>query len=137
MIKEVNIGGRKCRLKSSAAIPRIYREKFGEDLIVGMSEIFNYSNLKRKLNEELKAKAEAEGTEFEPTDDNLPAKHIETLENFAYILHKHGDPSQSDDVEDWLEQYDLTDIYDIFPELINIWIEENKQTSTAKKKSGK
>lgn len=137
MIKDIEIGGKVCRLKSSAAIPRIYRQFFNKDLLMDMNSIFEYSALKAKLNRELKAKAKKEGEEFEPINDNLLPEHIETLENLTYILHKHGDPSQPDDIDEWFEQFEMLDIYDAFPAVINMWTEENKQLVTAKKKNAK
>ena len=62
-------------------------------------------------------------------------EHIETLENLTYILHKHGDPSQPDEIEEWFEQFEMLDIYDAFPSVINMWAEENKQLVSAKKKN--
>ncbi len=134
MVKEIKIGGKKCRLKSSAAVLRAYRMTFGEDLIVGMNNMFQYIMLQKKLNVELKAQAEASNTEFEPVNTGITSEHIKTLENFLYILHKQGDPNQPDNIDDWLDQFGLSDIYEAFPTVIDIWLAENKQVASAKKK---
>lgn len=136
MVKEVKIGGKKCRLKSSAAVVRMYREKFKEDVIVAMNEIFMSIAQRSQINKEIEEAAKKEGKEAKKVSEDLLPEHTKTLENFAYILHKNGDPSQPDEITEWLEQFGLTGIYDIFSELIDIWIEENKQIATAKKKSG-
>lgn len=114
MEKILNIGGIDCRLKSSAAIPRLYRLKFGEDLIIDMSNLFN--NVKKN-------------------NGQLLADDIAILEQFCYICHKHGDETQPNSIEEWLEQFeDSNAIYLVLNELIELWGAEVKQESTAKKK---
>ena len=65
---------------------------------------------------------------------NLPIDSLEMFENIAFLMHKHGDPSQPADIEEWLEQFAMLDIYKILPEIVEMWNVENKQTSTGKKK---
>ena len=135
MEKELLIGGRRCRLKSSAAIPRIYRQLFNSDLLVEIDEIYQYSSSRKRLNKELEAKAASEGMEFEPVSENLLPEHITTLENLMYVMNKYGDPEQPDDIKSWLDQFDVFDVYNALPEVLKMWNEERKQTSRAKKKS--
>lgn len=136
MVKEVKIGGKKCRLESSAAVVRLYREKFKEDLIISMNDIFTSTAQRMRTNKEIEEAAKQEGKEAVKISEDFLPEHIRTLENFAYILHKNGDPSQPDEVTEWLKQFGLTAVYDTFPTLIDIWIEENKQIAIAKKKNG-
>ena len=112
MEKTITISGKECTFKSSAALPRLYRSKFGRDIFVDLS----------KLEKEAK-KGEA-----------LPPSSLELFENIAYIMHKHGDPGQPDDIEKWLEQFETFDIYLVLPEIIKLWQLENITTSVAKKK---
>lgn len=65
---------------------------------------------------------------------NLPIDSLEMFENIAFLMHKHGDPSQPSDIEEWLEQFSMLDIYKILPEIVEMWNVENEQTSTGKKK---
>ena len=123
MVKNVEIGGVSCRFKSSAAIPRMYRLKFGRDLFVDMNKLIKQV----KANEENK---EEEGS-------NLPIESLEMFENIAFLMHKHGDPSQPSDIEEWLDQFDMLDVYQVLPEIAEMWNIENKQTSVSKKKAGK
>ena len=64
----------------------------------------------------------------------IPAASLETFENIAYIMHKHGDASQPDDINEWLEQFETFDIYKVLPEILTLWNLENVTTSVAKKK---
>lgn len=112
MEKIISVSGKECTFKSSAALPRLYRAKFGRDIFVDLS----------RLEKEMKRK------------DTLPSSSLEIFENIAYIMHKHGDPSQPSDIEKWLEQFDTFDVYMVLPELLKLWNIENITTSTAKKK---
>lgn len=113
MINKIFIGNKKVSIKMSAAIPRLYRMKFNEDIITGMFDMFD------RLSKE---------------GGNFNSKEIEMLENLCYICHKQADPNQPDDVVDWLSQFGNEDIYNTFGDLIDAWIESNKTLSEAKKK---
>lgn len=114
MEKVIKIGGIDCRLKTSAAIPRLYRLKFNEDLIVDFGDLVE---------------------DVKKNDGTLSPEGITTLEQFCYICHKYGDPSQPDDILEWLEQFDSdTAIYSVLNDLIGLWNVENEQKSRAKKK---
>lgn len=115
MEKVLMIGGIECRLKTSAALPRLYRLKFGEDLIIGFQKLFEETG-------------RSEGA--------LSPESINTLEQFAYICNKYADPSQPDNIVEWLEQFDNdAAIYMVMRDLIDLWSDENDQASTAKKNS--
>ena len=139
MKKTVIINGIECKLKSSAAIPRIYRLKFGRDIFVDMTKLQKQISAQEKLVKELREQAEAEGKEFDEEEigSSLPISSLEMFENIAFLMHKHGDPSQPSDIEEWLEQFETFDIYEILPEILEMWNLENRQLSTPKKKSEK
>lgn len=139
MKKTVIINGIECKLKSSAAIPRIYRLKFGRDIFVDMTKLQKQISAQEKLMKELREQAEAEGKEFDEEEigSSLPISSLEMFENIAFLMHKHGDPSQPSDIEEWLEQFETFDIYEILPEILEMWNLENRQLSTPKKKSEK
>lgn len=139
MKKTVIINGIECNLKSSAAIPRIYRFKFGRDIFVDMTKLQKQISAQEKLMKELREQAEAEGKEFDEEEigSSLPISSLEMFENIAFLMHKHGDPSQPSDIEEWLDQFETFDIYEILPEILEMWDLENRQLSTPKKKSEK
>ena len=116
MEKTVLIEGKEIKLKSSAALPRIYRFKFGRDLF---SDFYKIQKDAKK----------------EDDQSVLPASLMEIFENIAYLMAKHADPSQPDTIEEWLEQFsNAFSVYKILPDVMEMWTEENKQTVTAKKK---
>ena len=126
MRKMITISGIECEFKSSAAIPRMYRLKFGRDIFVDMEKLQKQVKKQEKLKEE--------GIE---ESSSLPIDSLEMFENIAFLMHKHGDPSQPSDIDEWLEQFDVFSIYEVLPEILEMWNLENKQTSTPKKKNGK
>lgn len=126
MKKTLTISGIECHFKSSAAIPRMYRLKFGRDIFVDMQ------NLKKQIEAQEKLKKETEG-EVEST---LPIDSLEMFENIAFLMHKHGDPSQPAEIDEWLEQFETFSIYEILPDILEMWGLENKQMSSPKKEKG-
>lgn len=126
MRKTITISGIECEFKSSAAIPRMYRLKFGRDIFVDMEKLQKQVDKQERL--------KADGIE---ESSSLPIDSLEMFENIAFLMHKHGDPSQPTDIDEWLEQFDVFSIYEVLPEILEMWNLENKQTSTPKKKTGK
>lgn len=116
MLKTIQIGDKEVLFKSSAAIPHIYRRKFCRDIFIDMDQ------LQKGLNRKKSGAAE------------LTLDSLEMFENLAYCFAKHADPSVPEDVESWLEQFETFDIYNILPQLIEMWTLENKTTGTLKKK---
>ena len=139
MRKTIIIDGKECEFKSSAAIPRMYRLKFGRDIFVDMQRIKNDMDAQNRLKEDLKKKAEKNGEEFDESqfESYLPVKSLEIFENIAFLMHKHGDPSQPSEIEAWLDQFETFDIYEVLPEILELWNKENKQMSKPKKGKGK
>ncbi len=130
MTKEITIGGKIYKFKSTAAIPRMYRMKFNRDIFVDMER------LARDMEDsEKKQGAERETTETgDKGNSSLPISSLEMFENIAYLMNKHGDPSQPSDINEWLDQFDTFNIYEILPEILELWNLNNKGTSVSKKK---
>ena len=126
MRKTIEISGIECNFKSSAAVPKMYRMKFGKDIFVDLTNLKNQLDLQKKIKEET-----GEDSSL------LPIDSLEMFENIAYIMHKHGDPAQPSDELEWLEQFETFDIYEVLPEILEMWEKENKQLSTAKKENEK
>lgn len=119
MEKYIEINGKKCLFKTSAAIPRIYRIKFNRDIFVDM----------QRLADDLKKQKKGKST--------IPIKSLEMFENIAFLMSRHGDPSQPSNINDWLDQFETFDIYKILPEILELWGIENSQMSKQKKKTVK
>ena len=116
MTKTVNIDGKEVLFKASAAIPRIYRLRFHRDI---------YKDLK-----DLNA-AVGDGN---PDASGLDTFSLELFENIAYIMAKHADPSIPDTPEDWLDGFNTFSIYQVLPEIIQLW-GLNVQTDVTSKKN--
>jgi len=65
--------------------------------------------------------------------------HVRFLGGKAVVipLTYPTDPDQPDDINEWLDQFETFDIYEILPEIMEMWKSENKQMSVPKKKRGK
>lgn len=114
--RNIEIDGKEVTFKASAAIPRIYRLKFGRDI---------YRDL---------ASLEKSVGENEEGESNLDLFSLEMFENIAYVMAKHADPSIPDSPEEWLDEFNTFSIYQILPQLIELWGLNVKTDAEAKKK---
>ena len=139
MRKTLIIDGKECHFKSSAAIPRIYRIKFKRDIFKDLTQINKQVKVQEKLKTEKKKECKEKGVPFDESEfeSDLPINSLEMFENIAYVMHKHGDPSQPDDINEWLDQFRVFDIYQILPDIVEMWQVENTQMSTPKKANEK
>ena len=104
MTKKIQIDGKDVVFKASAAIPRIYRLKFHRDI---------YKDL-RDLEKAVSSSSEEES--------NLDLFSLEMFENIAYIMAKHADPTTvPDSPEEWLDEFSTFSIYQVLPEIIELW----------------
>ena len=116
MMKTIEIDGKEVIFKASAAIPRLYRMKFGRDIFKDLM------NLQKSLEEK-----ENEGM-------NLDVFSLELFENIAYTMAKHGDKNVPDTPEEWLDEFNTFSIYQVLPELIELWGMNIKTEIESKKK---
>lgn len=116
MIKrEIEICGKKIPFRSSATIPRLYRAKFKRDIFKDLN----------RLEKSYKGKKE-DGDEFEIED-------LEIFENVAYVMAYHADNSIPSDIDEWLDQFDMFSIYEVLPQILELW-GENMLTDVKAKK---
>ncbi len=116
MEKKIEIDGKQVPFRASAAIPRIYRMKFGRDI---------YKDL-RQLEKSMDAEDE--------NDSQLDSFSLEMFENIAFVMAKHADPSIPDTTEEWLDEFNTFSIYQVLPEIIKLW-GLNLQTDIEAKKN--
>ena len=114
--KNVEIDGKQVSFKASAAIPRIYRMKFNRDIY-----------------KDLQALEKSLGNNDEK-ESKLDLFSLEMFENIAFVMAKHADPSIPDTPEDWLDGFNTFSIYQVLPELIELWGLNVKTDVQAKKK---
>ena len=104
MIKrEIEICGKKIHFRSSATIPRLYRAKFKRDIFKDLSKLENSYVGTQK-----------DGAEFQIDD-------LEIFENVAYIMAYHADNSIPSTIEEWLDQFDMFSIYEVLPQILELW----------------
>ena len=116
MIKQIEIDGKQVSFKASAAIPRIYRMKFQRDIY-----------------KDLKALERSIGDNSEESS-NLDMFSLEMFENIAFVMAKHADASIPNTPEEWLDGFNTFSIYQVLPQLIELW-GLNVQTDVEAKKN--
>ena len=115
LIKNLEIDGKQVPFKASAAIPRIYRIKFGRDIYKDLSGL-----------------EKAVGKDKEESS-SLDLFSLEMFENIAYVMAKHADTTIPDTPEEWLDEFNTFSIYQILPQLIELWGLNVKTDVEAKK----
>ena len=102
--KKSEIDGQEVEFRASAAVPRLYRIKFGRDI---------YKDLRQ---------LESNVGENEEDNSNLDLFSLEMFENIAFIMAKHADPKGvPSEPDEWLERFNTFSIYQILPQLIELW----------------
>ena len=56
-----------------------------------------------------------------PEESSLDLFSLEMFENIAYVMAKHADPSVPDTPEEWLDGFNTFSIYQILPQIIDLW----------------
>ena len=115
--KTVKIDGKDVVFQSSAAIPRLYRIKFRRDIFTDISKL------------EKSYKSRSDGSTELQIDD------LEIFENVAYIMAYLADPTIPQTIEDWLDQFEMFSIYEVLPEILDLWGSNLFTSATAKKNS--
>ena len=113
--KNIEIDGHMVAFKASAAIPRIYRLKFQRDIYKDLAVL---------------EKSIGDGKE---ESSNLDMFSLEMFENIAFIMAKHADPSIPETPEEWLDNFNTFSIYQVLPQLIELWGLNVKTDVEAKK----
>ena len=114
--KTVTVGGQEVKFRSSATIPRLYRIKFKRDIFKDLSRL--EASYSKKKNE----------------DGSFAIEDLEIFENVAYIMACHADHTIPDNIDDWLDQFEMFSIYEVLPEILELW-GSNLVTDVASKKN--
>lgn len=102
--KNILVDGKEVPFKASAAVPRLYRMKFGRDIYKDFAAL---------------QKSVSEGDEEKSA---LNIESLEVFENLAWLMAHHADPDNVPDTPDeWLEEFNTFSIYEILPQLIELW----------------
>lgn len=116
LTKTIEIDGKQVTFRASAAIPRQYRIRYRRDIFVDL----------RKL------AAQMEGQDKD--DSGLDTFSLELFENIAHCMARHADPKNVPDTPDeWLDQFNVFSIYQVLPELLQLWGLNMEQQVESKK----
>ena len=117
MDRIVTIDGRDVKFRATARTPRLYRALVGRDMIGDINKL-------RKAFERNKQ----EGDEIDIVD-------LQIFEDTAYIMARHANPEMEyQTADEWLDSFDMFSIYEVLPQILELWSANTKTTSTAKKK---
>ncbi len=118
LVRDIQVGALVVPMRASALVPRLYRIKFGRDLMRDMS----------RLSKNMQAAKEDPDTELDTVD-------LTIFENVAWLLAKHADAAVPDNPDDWLDSLPgVLSIYEALPQILALWSENLKTTSTLAKK---
>ena len=99
--KSILIDGKNVLFKASAAVPRLYRLKFRRDIFK------DFIALEQSVQE---------------NTSGITIDSLELFENIAYVMAKHADPENvPENPDDWLENFNTFSIYEILPQLMDLW----------------
>ena len=111
MEKIISINGKEVGFKATASTPLRYEQKFGRDLLKDIQELIPNAN-----------------------NGTLGAGDLNCFMDIAYIMAWQYDNTISADPNDWLDEFDMFDIYYVLPQIVELWAINNKQLEVPKKK---
>lgn len=126
MLKEITVKGAdgdeiKVPMRADASVPRLYRMKFRRDILVDIGSLADKFKKTKTQSEQMAV--------LSPAD-------LEMFEDMAYMFAKHANPKVPEDPNKWLEQFSTFSIYEIFPQIQDLWEANMQTTSISKKKNG-
>lgn len=101
--KIIEVDGKAVEFRASAAIPRLYRNKFHRDIYKDLNE------LQKGIDEN------------DAANSNLDTFSLELFENIAWLMAKHQNPDVPNNPEEWLDEFNTFSIYEILPQIIELW----------------
>ena len=113
--RTIEISGKQVPFRSSATVPRLYRAKFKRDIFKDLTKL------------------EKSYTKRNEDGDELQIEDLEIFENVAYIMAYHADPSIPKTIDEWLDQFDMFSIYQVLPQILELW-GDNLMTDVQAKK---
>jgi hypothetical protein len=101
--RTIEISGKPVQFRSSATVPRLYRAKFKRDIFKDLTKL------------------EKSFTKRTEDGDELQIEDLGIFENVAYIMAFHADPTIPKTIDEWLEQFEMFSIYEVLPEILELW----------------
>lgn len=119
MEKMIKVSGREVAFKATALTPKIYRQLFGRDFLVDIQTLQTAMDAYRN------------------NDQPLSMDTLEIFEGVSYVMAKQADPNVPDDMDVWLDDFDMFSIWEILPQIVALWGLNMRTTSESKKKASK
>lgn len=124
--QKVMIDGKELTVRASGLIPKLYRARFGRDMVVDMMKL---AKAYKKVNA-----LPATATEDERAEALMDID-FGALENLTWIMLKHGGEDVGNSPDEWLESLNgVFSVYEAIPTLLDLWNQNNKTTSVPRKK---
>ena len=102
--KKIEIDGKEVTFKASAAVPRL---SASSSVVTSTKTCASW---KRALGEN------------DEDNSNLDLFSLEMFEDLAWLMARHADPAKvPDSPEEFLDQFNTFSIYQILPQLIELW----------------
>lgn len=125
--KAITIDGKTMKMRASALVPRLYRAKFGRDMIRDFRQLAKAYEKARSLPED--------ATDEEREEAQLSVMDLEIFENMAWVMLKHAGEPIPETPEEWLDEMDgIFSVYEVMPTMLQLWKASEKTTSIPKKK---
>lgn len=140
MDKIITVGGKEVGLRATALTPRLYRHKFGRDVVRDMNQLqsrFVKAVKAQNLQKPKEDAADWQKKEYEDAikEAQMSVMDLEIFENVSYIMARQYDPALPDTADEWLDSIDGTfSIYEVLPQILELWQLNQKTTSIPKKK---
>lgn len=112
MEKIIKIGGKEVGFKATASTTKRYREKFNRDLFKDIQSLLPSMS-----------------------EGQLQICDLECFENIAYIMAWQYDNTIPNSPDDWLDEFEMFDIYQVLPQIIELWGLNTEQLEKPKKKA--
>ena len=113
--RDIEVDGKLVPFRASATITLVYN---GDNSTEIFKDLMKLGKSVKNVNKE---------------SSDIPLDDLEMFENVAYIMAKHADPEQPDNVEEWLDQFSTFSIYEVLPKILELW-NLNIQTDVKAKK---
>lgn len=114
MEKIISIGGKRVGFKATASTIRRYRRKFNKDFLKDIKA------LQHKMDES--------------EDIELSSEDLECFERIAYIMAWQYDNTIPASPDEWLDEFEMFDIYYVLPQIVDLWHLNTLELETPKKK---
>lgn len=117
MDRIIKIDDRDIKFRATARTPRLYRALIGRDMIIDMNKL-------KKAYEKRKNEGE-----------DIDISNLQIFEDTAYIMARHANPDMEEKTADeWLDTFNMFSIYEVLPQILELWAVNTQQTSQSKKK---